>query len=350
MADRVNEIMEAMVPELEDLRKRGLCTVTEVKALVKRRENAEYSMNRRQPKRSDFLTAVQLEMNLEALIRVRRKRIGLPRRGAADYAVRKRVHFVFDRALRKFPGDEELWLQWINYAERTRARSRLSRVFARAIAMLPTSAALWLRAANWEFEGRHNLSGARSLLQRALRLNGDDGRLWAAYFRLELLGLHKLSTRRQQLGLGKLLVDDETGGDDDAADSDADTEDEGDDDALGGDDDALGGAGEGAAGAAGAAPMDLVGGGGADGHSEDGSDGADDVSLGTLEIPWLVFHHLQKSLPARIDVQLDCLRTCLDFPGTGRCAARARVCRTRAWMDAPPRACRDVARPPSLVR
>ena len=56
MADRVIEIMEAMIPEFEDLRKRGLCSPAEVKALIKRRENAEYSMNRRQPARADFLT------------------------------------------------------------------------------------------------------------------------------------------------------------------------------------------------------------------------------------------------------------------------------------------------------
>ena len=97
MADRVIEIMEAMIPEFEDLRKRGLCSPAEVKALIKRRENAEYSMNRRQPARADFLTAIQLEMNLESLIKVRRKRMGMPRRGASDYAVRKRIHFVFDR-------------------------------------------------------------------------------------------------------------------------------------------------------------------------------------------------------------------------------------------------------------
>ena len=170
MAERVQEILEGMVPELEDLRRRGLCTPQEVKALLRRRESAEYLINRRQPTRADFLDALKLELNFEALLRVRRKKIGLPRRGASDYAVRKRVHFIFDRALRKFKADEELWLQWISYSERTQARGRLSRVFMKAVAILPRSSALWIRAARWEVEGRQNLPGARSLLQRALRL------------------------------------------------------------------------------------------------------------------------------------------------------------------------------------
>ena len=161
MAERVQAIMEAMVPELEDLRKRGLCTLPEVKALIKRREAAEYRLARRAPTREDYLTALQLEMNLESLIRLRRKRLGMPRRGASDYAIRKRMHFIFDRALRRFRGDEELWLQWANYAERTRARARLARLFARGLAMLPRSSVLWIRAASWELEGRNSQASAR---------------------------------------------------------------------------------------------------------------------------------------------------------------------------------------------
>ena len=87
MADHVQSIMEAMVPELEDLRKRGLCSPSELKVLVHRREQAEYLLNRRAPKRNDFLQALQLEMNFEGLLRVRRKRMGMPRRGASDFAV-----------------------------------------------------------------------------------------------------------------------------------------------------------------------------------------------------------------------------------------------------------------------
>ena len=130
------------------------------------------------------------------------------------------MHFIYDRALRRFKGDETLWLQWADYAEKTSARARLGRLFAKALALLPNSSALWIRAASWELESRQNLSGARRLLQRALRMNGTDGELWHCYFRLELLCLHKLHARRKQLG----LVSDEGGEDDDG-----DEEEEGED-------------------------------------------------------------------------------------------------------------------------
>lgn len=46
MAERVRAVMEAMAPDLEDLKRRGLCSHEEVRQLVKRRERAEYLIHR----------------------------------------------------------------------------------------------------------------------------------------------------------------------------------------------------------------------------------------------------------------------------------------------------------------
>ena len=80
MADRVRKLMEDMVPEFDDLVRRKLCSEHEVKQLIRRREKAEYLLHRREPTREDFLRAAELEMNLEQLIKCRRKRLGLPSR------------------------------------------------------------------------------------------------------------------------------------------------------------------------------------------------------------------------------------------------------------------------------
>ena len=50
------------------------------------------------------------------------------------------------------------------------------------------------------------------------------GELWLAYFRLELVGLHKVHARREQLGLGGLL------GEKEAAEEEEEEEEEDDDD------------------------------------------------------------------------------------------------------------------------
>lgn len=144
------------MPEFEDLVRRKLCTQHEVKQLIKRREKAEYLLHRREPTYEDFLHAAELEMNLEQLIKCRRKRLGLPKSGASDNMVRRRIHFIFDRATRRFKGNENLWLMWIEYAIKSKALKKLPIIFARALAVLPRSVVLWVKAAAWELETRGN--------------------------------------------------------------------------------------------------------------------------------------------------------------------------------------------------
>ena len=201
MADAVRRIMEDMVPELEDLQKRGLASAREVRQLAKRRERLEYAIAKPGAARDDFLRYLQLELNLASLVACRRKRLSMPRRGASDWNIRKRVHFIFHRATRRFKGDERLWLQWADYCERTGAAKRLGRVYAQALSMLPACARLWVKAAAWEMDGRHNAGAARRLLQRGLRVNAAERSLWLAYFRFELLFLLRVSERRELLGL-----------------------------------------------------------------------------------------------------------------------------------------------------
>ena len=102
MADRVRHVMEKMVPELEDLQNRRLCTLREIKALARRREHFEYLMAGRAPTREDFLLYLQLEINLEALLKVRSDSVHTTMLNAAIVAIRKRVHYIFDRACRRF--------------------------------------------------------------------------------------------------------------------------------------------------------------------------------------------------------------------------------------------------------
>ena len=224
MADAVRRIMEDMVPELEDLQKRGLASAREVRQLAKRRERLEYAIAKPGAARDDFLRYLQLELNLASLVACRRKRLSMPRRGASDWNIRKRVHFIFHRATRRFKGDERLWLQWADYCERTGAAKRLGRVYAQALSMLPACARLWVKAAAWEMDGRHNAGAARRLLQRGLRVNAAERSLWLAYFRFELLFLLRVSERRELLGLAGAADNGDAAAAEEADDDDDDDE------------------------------------------------------------------------------------------------------------------------------
>ena len=55
MADNVRAIMEEMIPELEDMERRGYFNKSEIRQIVKRRTDFEYSLKRRAAVKADYL-------------------------------------------------------------------------------------------------------------------------------------------------------------------------------------------------------------------------------------------------------------------------------------------------------
>ncbi|CDH56617.1 u3 small nucleolar rna-associated protein 6homolog [Lichtheimia corymbifera JMRC:FSU:9682] len=199
-----------MVPELEDLEKKGLFSKPEIKSIIKKRTKLEYAIRRRIPKKIDFLRYIEYEMNVETLRKKRKARINTTRTddeefGISEFSIKQRINALFQRALMKFKGDLSLWLEYIEHVKSTKAYNLLSGIFVNALQIHPTKALLWIMASSWEFEHNANPASARVLMQRGLRLNPTDELLWHEYFRLELLYVEKIKLRRRVLG-----VDDES--------------------------------------------------------------------------------------------------------------------------------------------
>jgi U3 small nucleolar RNA-associated protein 6 len=73
---------------------------------------------------------------------------------------------------------------------------------------------LWILAAQFEYENNFNISGARNLLLRSLRLNPEKRELWLEYAKLECLYILKIMDRRRILGVDKPhpeIAEDKTG-------------------------------------------------------------------------------------------------------------------------------------------
>eukprot|EP01104_Vermistella_antarctica_P009119 TRINITY_DN2325_c0_g1_i1.p1 TRINITY_DN2325_c0_g1~~TRINITY_DN2325_c0_g1_i1.p1 ORF type:complete len:626 (+),score=166.27 TRINITY_DN2325_c0_g1_i1:322-2199(+) len=207
MADAVQQLMEDMVPEIEDLQKREIFSQPEVRSIVKRRRQYEYTIKRRRPELKDFIRYAKYEMQLDRLRRKRKKRLGVKKAPLSDYAGMKRIHFIFERALRKFQGDDSLWLQYIEFCMSTGSDRALNKTFARGLQLHPRNASLWILAASWEYEKNANMVTARVLLQRALRMNPTSPKLFLEYFRLEVLYINKLRTRMALSGVdGQTLM------------------------------------------------------------------------------------------------------------------------------------------------
>ena len=80
----------------------------------------------------------------------------------SDHAGVRRVHFIFDRGLRKFKGDLRFWLQYIDFAQRSQSTHALGRILAKYV-VVPQPALLERIASGTCLLGRARALGARFL-------------------------------------------------------------------------------------------------------------------------------------------------------------------------------------------
>ncbi|KAL5485402.1 UTP6 [Sanghuangporus weigelae] len=212
--ERVQFQQEQMLAELKDLVQKGLFTQNEIRQVMKKRTVFETALVRRIPKKSDFLRYAAYEMSLEALRRKRVERLKLPKGPptVSDFALVRRQFQIFERALKKFKDDVSLWVQYIQAAQRAKARALVSRICGRALQLHPNSPALYIIAASHELKHLSH-AAARVLLQRGIRLNSENVDLWREYVKMELGFVESLRRRWKVLGLTTDAGEDEDMGD-----------------------------------------------------------------------------------------------------------------------------------------
>lgn len=157
MADKVQPLLERMIPDLEEQQEVGIFTAVrgtcsagpkfrderracpgplqeEIKAIVNKRRAFEYLLVRRAPEKADYLRYIAYELNLDALRLKRKARLSIKASLKSDHAGPRRVHLIFDRALRRFKSDPALWLQWVDFSLRTGSTKALGKIFPKCVA------------------------------------------------------------------------------------------------------------------------------------------------------------------------------------------------------------------------
>eukprot|EP01126_Amoeba_proteus_P063058 TRINITY_DN8648_c0_g2_i5.p1 TRINITY_DN8648_c0_g2~~TRINITY_DN8648_c0_g2_i5.p1 ORF type:complete len:646 (+),score=173.90 TRINITY_DN8648_c0_g2_i5:3-1940(+) len=196
MADLVQRKMENMIPELEELMTMGIFTKEEVKVIVEKRRDFEYLIGRKGKELSDFLSYIQYEIRLDLLKKKRVRRLGINRKMMNHvWDGSKHIQNLFYTALNRYPGDVRLWLQFLDYQIRSGGTVSVSKTLISALKLHPHNSSLWILAANWEYTTHLNISSARGLFHRAIRLNKTSLLLYYEYCRLELMYLDKFRTR-----------------------------------------------------------------------------------------------------------------------------------------------------------
>ena len=174
--------------------------------IMRRRTDFEHRITGRGCKPKDFLRYSEFESNLEKLRKKRYNRlskVGLidTKPSISDWAGTRRIMFILDRSTRRYPGETDLWSQYLKFAKQNGAIKVIYKVYSRLLQLQPRNIDAWLSAAKYEFETNGNAKGARVLFQKGLRINPESTELWLNYAQFELTYISKLLARRKVLGL-----------------------------------------------------------------------------------------------------------------------------------------------------
>lgn len=90
------------------------------------------------------------EWKLEQLRQLRRKKREISgKRSLADYGIVRRIHFIYDRATRKFKGDVAIWMSWLQFCKESNSKRQVSKVVTKALKLHPCAPYFWAYAAAW---------------------------------------------------------------------------------------------------------------------------------------------------------------------------------------------------------
>ncbi|KAI5960166.1 UTP6 [Candida pseudojiufengensis] len=205
MSDKVRYYLEQSVPELEDLKVKGLFDKNEITMIMRRRTDFEHRITGRGSRPRDYIKYSEFEQNLEKLRKKRYNRLKEfidTKPSLSDWAGVRRIMFILDRGTKKFPGDIQLWNTYLKFAKQNGAIKAIYKIYSRLLQLQPRNIDAWLSAAKYEFETNGNAKGTRLLFQRGLRLNPESEKLWLNYAQFELTYIAKLLARKE---LGKIL-------------------------------------------------------------------------------------------------------------------------------------------------
>jgi U3 small nucleolar RNA-associated protein 6 len=219
MGDSVERSLEETVPLLRQIRRFKLMTENEVMTLVQHRRDHEYALLRSDAPRASFLRYAAFERDLADLLQARAEARNLPNKRTRNITNQQsaRVNLVYSRAIRRFKGDDALYLHYAKHCIESGSRKAAEKVLARAIAHRGDSERVWLAAAAFHFDSCGDVKVARAISQRGLRALRHSKVLWKEYFRLELAYLAKLIARRTTIGTAAAAQDPRRLGDEAAA-------------------------------------------------------------------------------------------------------------------------------------
>lgn len=210
MAELVHLRLEHGLTELEEMERVGLFNRTEIRKITTKRKSLEYRLRRRKKKKEDFLQYIDFEICLLLLISKRRERLLCDsKKKEIDNSIAKKINRLFKAVVSRYPEDEKLWLNQIEYLKRMKWNDSINALYTKLLQVHSKSPELWIMAAKWEMDDNNSFDNARKILQRGLLMNPKSEIIWREYFHMELKYIELIKKRREVLKIHNMKDDSE---------------------------------------------------------------------------------------------------------------------------------------------
>lgn len=200
VGDKARFYLERAAPELRGFEEKDIFSKEEIQSLVQKRSDFEHLVLAPRTKPTDFLNYVQWETSLDRLRAKRCQRLRI--RSVNSHASQARTFGIFERAVLKHPGDVQLWLAYLDFAQSIKASKRWKRIITRALRLHPTNAGLWALAGRRAAQAG-DMERARAHFLRGCRFCTGEPTLWVEYARCEMDWLARIEAKKAGKGVRK---------------------------------------------------------------------------------------------------------------------------------------------------
>ena len=197
MADKVQLTLESLIPDLDELSKKGIFQRKDIKKILKKRRQHEYSFEKSDVSPSDYFKAIKYEKILNSRMKQIKKKLNLEKKvDYYDFHFIRRIIVLFKKCLIKFGKNENIWMEYFNFLMNNNCINILNKEIGKCLIQNPTNINFWKIAVYNEFENNLNNLRARKLMQGCIRMNNKDLNAYLEYFTFEIKFAEKISERK----------------------------------------------------------------------------------------------------------------------------------------------------------
>uniref|UniRef100_A0A914XW68 U3 small nucleolar RNA-associated protein 6 n=1 Tax=Panagrolaimus superbus TaxID=310955 RepID=A0A914XW68_9BILA len=199
MAEFVQRHLEELLPAFTGLQRTKILSDEEVKTLIQKVRQFEYSVNKRTKRPKDFLKYAEYLNDLIELINIRRQALGNKnKRNEIEKPLKSHAAHLLRICSERFK-KAEYYHKEIEFLDNNALYHILTKTYTRFLRLHGTNPRNHEEAGRWEFFKNKSAENARVIFQFAVRKFPKDIGLWVAFVEMEIAYVVMLAERRARL-------------------------------------------------------------------------------------------------------------------------------------------------------